>query len=156
MDQATLKALGEAVRQARGAIDQTEAARLSGLSRSWWLELEKGRRQPRPGKLAQALIAIGVDITPIFELAGYNPAPYLEQQQRWRDAKESGAEIDPPPSEDDEVTNADLAEILTTIAGELQGLRSDLRQRDAAIEQLRDVLATPAAQSPTAPQREAQ
>jgi hypothetical protein len=58
-------------------MSMTEAARLSGNSRQWWLEAEKGLRPPRPEKLARAVLAVGGDLAALFALADYDPTPFL-------------------------------------------------------------------------------
>jgi transcriptional regulator with XRE-family HTH domain len=139
--------VGKAIQSARGAIGRTEAARLSGVSPSWFLEIEKGIRPPRPGKLAQALIRLGADIRPIFKLAGYDPTPYLDQQQRWRAARDAGFEIADTPADDD----VEITELLGTVVEELRGLREDVQRMDAAVEQLVAQPSTRSDGSSTAP-----
>lgn len=139
MDEDQLGALGAAVRRARGAISQVEAARRSGVSRQWWIDIERGQRMPRPDMLAQALIALGADIEPVFELAGLDPSPYLEQQERWRQARQLGADVAPIGEGDDEITrlDGDILDVLLEI-------RTELRRLGDAYEQL-------AAQAPVPP-----
>lgn len=131
MDDDRLSALGAAVRRARGAIGQSEAARRSGVSRQWWIDIERGQRMPRADMLAQALIALDADITPVFELVGLDPSPYLEQQDRWRTARGLGAEIAPIGAGDEEITplDADILDVLLEI-------RTELRRLGDAYEQL--------------------
>ncbi len=138
MDDDDLSALGAAVRRARGAISQSEAARRSGVSRQWWIDIERGQRVPRADMLAQALIAVDADIEPVFELADLDPSPYVEQQERWRAARNLGADIAPIGAGDEEITplDADILDVLLEI-------RTELRRLGDAYEQLAEQAPVP-------------
>jgi len=103
--------LARAVRRARGLLDMSEAARRSGVSRQWWLDIEKGTRRPTPDKLAQAIIGVGGNLVEVFAVAGYDPEPYM-------DAAEAGEDV------------------LASLAAEIRGLRSDVQRMGAAVERL--------------------
>ena len=76
-DRAT--AVGVALRRLRGTRDQTEAARLSGLSRQWWIDNEKGLRIARANKLAIAAQTLGGDVRELLELAGYDAEQFVDE-----------------------------------------------------------------------------
>lgn len=80
-------AVGEALLKARGSMSRAKAVRLSGLSVQWWVDAEKGMRRDRgemvptvlrPQNLASAIQAVGGDVRSIFELAGMDPAPFMD------------------------------------------------------------------------------
>lgn len=121
-----------------------QAAKLSGLSRQWWYDAESGERSGRPAvirpaSLAKAVLAVGGDLRSVFEVAGYDPRPFVDQADRWEAVRRAGGEIAPIPAAEDAVdqlaeierrlsrldelpTRAELQELLVELTGEVRAL----------------------------------
>jgi len=102
----------------------TEAARISGNSRQWWLEAEKGVRPARPEKLAKAVIAVGGDLRAIFALVDYDPAPFLAEAEPAANTWQGS------PAE---VT---LTQLVVEMAAELGRLTVEVQRLAAVVEQI--------------------
>ncbi len=126
-------AVGSLVREVRErkgwsvvrAVAEASKSPDTEIGRSRWTQIEQGHApMATAATLARVALTLGVEPEQLWSVAGYTA-----QAERWRAARDLGAEIAPVPA--DELTQLD-ADILDV----LQEIRTELRRLGDAYEQL--------------------